>query len=311
MGLAMISIMLFHQCFISIIPFNLFHNFGNWGVDVFLFLSGMGLVKSLSNNSLTDYYLRRFKRIFPSCIFCGSLKYILFLLLGPSVAILKDGLNIGVWSIMSFDLWFIHAIIILYAICPFLYWSLKRWTWGTITLVLTIFWINGIFIKPEIGYDWLSPIGIFSWTTERLPVFLAGMYIVMKKDSINFNIYISFLFLIIAMGLVFLKKTEIFFLGSQACLWISLVIGMPALIWLFIISIDKIPSTLSRIINFFGFYSLELYLVHEFIFWSLKIIFDNANPFLLLIMGFFLSCFSAYVSKWFSEKIKFTLSTNN
>lgn len=79
MGIAMISVMLFHQYFTSVIPFNLFHNFGSWGVDVFLFLSGMGIVRSLNNNSLKVYYLRRLKRILPSCILCGSIKYSIFL----------------------------------------------------------------------------------------------------------------------------------------------------------------------------------------------------------------------------------------
>ena len=116
MGLAMLSIMLFHQCFTNSFPFNLFHNFGYWGVDIFLFLSGMGLTKSLDNNSLKTFYLRRFNRIIPSCLLCGSIKYCIFLLLGSSVAILKDGLNIGIWSIMSLDLWFIPTIIILYTI---------------------------------------------------------------------------------------------------------------------------------------------------------------------------------------------------
>ena len=78
MGLSMVFIMLFHQYFTSVFPFNLFHNYGHWGVDVFLFLSGMGLVNSLEKNSIKDYYKRRFMRLVPSCIFCGSLKYLVW-----------------------------------------------------------------------------------------------------------------------------------------------------------------------------------------------------------------------------------------
>ena len=51
MGLSMLSIMLFHQYLSSVFPFNFFHNFGYWGVDVFLFLSGAGLVYSLNKNT--------------------------------------------------------------------------------------------------------------------------------------------------------------------------------------------------------------------------------------------------------------------
>lgn len=304
MGLSMLSIMLFHQCFTSSIPFNLFHNFGYWGVDIFLFLSGMGLVKSLNNNSLNVYYLHRFKRIIPSCLLCGSMKYTFFILLGSSVVILRDGLNIGIWSIMSLDLWFIPTIIILYAISPLLYQFLSKWTCFTITIVLLVFFFNGFFIKPKVGYDWLSPIGIFAWTTERLPVFLAGMFIVMRRDWIDGKIRYSIPFLIAAIGLVFLEKTEMAFQGIQACRYFALMIGMPALISLSIITIKKIPNKFQWTINFFGIYSLELYLVHEFIFWSLKVIYDNVNPFILIILGFLLSCLSAYICKRLIEKFK-------
>ena len=61
----MLSIMLFHQYFTSAAPFNLFHHFGYWGVEVFLFLSGMGMVHSIEKNSLKVYYKRRLLRLLP------------------------------------------------------------------------------------------------------------------------------------------------------------------------------------------------------------------------------------------------------
>lgn len=304
MGLSMISIMLFHQYFTSIIPFNLFHHFGYWGVDVFLFLSGMGLVKSLNNNSLKVYYFRRFKRLIPSCILCGSTKYIFVFIFVSYFAILKNELNISTLSIMSLDLWFIHTIIILYAISPLLYYSLKKWTYITISLIFFLFFLNGVFVKPEVGFDWLSPIGIFSWTTDRLPVFGAGMFIAMKGEWIDMRIRYSFPFLLLAIGLNLLEKTEMTFQGIETCQCFSLMIGMPALISLCTFFIDNIPNKLKRVINFFGIYSLELYLVHEFIHWIMKVNFVEVNPFLMLSWWFVLSCFSAYVCKWLLVKCK-------
>lgn len=304
MGLSMLSIMLFHQYFTSTIPFNLFHNFGYWGVDVFLFLSGMGLVNSLNNNSIKVYFSRRFNRLIPSCFLCGSLKYIVFLLLGSSVAVLKDGLNIGILSLLSLDLWFIPTIIILYALSPIFFISLKKLPIFFASIVLFTFFANGILIKPEVGYEWLSPIGIFSWTTERLPVFCAGMFVAMKGEWIDGKISYLVPFLISAIGLVFLEKTEYSFVGIQALICFALMIGMPALILLLIKALEKTPNKLIKTINFFGHYSLELYLVHEFIFWTLKINFESYNPFLMLFMGGTLSCISAYTCKYIIAKTK-------
>lgn len=307
MGLSMLSIMLFHQYFTSTIPFNLFHNFGYWGVDVFLFLSGMGLVNSLNNNSIKVYFSRRFNRLIPSCFLCGSLKYIAFLLLGSSVAVLKDGLNIGILSLLSLDLWFIPTIIILYVLSPILFILLKKRPFIIVSLILCIFFANGIFIRPEVGFEWLSPIGIMSWTTERLPVFCAGMFIAMKGEWIEDKIRYSVPFLFIAVGFVLIEKAGITFQGIQACQYLSLTIGMPALITTCTTCLDKIPNKLLTPIKFFGIYSLELYLVHEFIFWSLRVNNNGNSPFLMLILALMLSCFTAYACKWLIEKAKHVL----
>ena len=219
------------------------------------------------------------------------------MLLGSTVAALKDGLHIGIWSIMSLDLWFIPTIIILYTISPLLYYSLNKWTCITITLVLFVFFLDGVFIKPKVGYDWLSPIGIFAWTTVRLPVFMAGMYIAMKNDWIDRKIRYSYILLVTAVGINCLEKLGTTFPGIQACQFFALMLGMPALITLCTFSIARIPNMFISVINFFGTYSLELYLVHEFIFWTLKIIYYDSNPFIMMILSFCLACFSAFLCK--------------
>lgn len=297
MGLSMISIMLFHQYFTSSIPFNIFHNFGYWGVDVFLFLSGMGLVQSLENNTIPVYYVRRFKRIIPCCILCGTIKYIIFILLGSSVAILANGLKMGWWSLASLDLWFIPTIIIFYAISPILYYLLRKWSVITLTGIFIFMLINGLSLRPIIGYDWNSPPGVFSYTIERMPVFSAGMYTSMKKNWINDKIPLSFPFFLAAIGLLLLDKSGVSFLDHQAYVYIGLTLGMPALIITNICFLYNLPNIVKKCILFFGTYSLELYLVHEFIFWSIKINFIDVSPWLLLPTCIILSCLAAYLCK--------------
>ena len=59
----------------------------------------------------------------------------------------------------------------------------------------------------------------------------------------------------------------------------------------------EIVFSLNYCICFIGRHSLEIYLVHEFIFWVLQVVYINGNPCFLLPLSFLLSCFSAYLCK--------------
>lgn len=304
MGVAMLSIMLFHQYFISMVPFNLFHNFGYWGVDIFLFLSGMGLVNSLKKNTKKDYYKRRFIRIIPSCLICGTTKYIIFILFYSSLFILKDGLKIGIWSIASLDLWYIHTIIILYLVSPIIFKSLNKNRYLIIAIIFILFLLNGFILKPIVGYDWLSPKGVISWTIERLPVFTLGMLISIDNRITNQILYISSFSLLLAITLTLIGKTHYSFYGIRACIIFLLTLGMPFLIMTCISVLKAIPYSMQKFLSFVGNYSLELYLVHEFIFWALIIYCNNWIPSLLFISGFLLSFLSAYLCRLCTNMIK-------
>ena len=297
MGLAMLSVMLFHQYFTSVFPFNVFHNFGYWGVDVFLFLSGMGLVRSIETNPLPLYYKRRFIRIIPCCILCGVTKYIVFLSLGSSVAILKDGLKIGWWSLFSFDLWFIPTILILYIISPLLHNLLRKSPSIVIIVISILMLINGLTLRPVIGFNWTSPEGVLSYTIERTLVFALGMLVSIRKGSEDSNISYSTFSLTIAVVIAILGKSGIQPFNNTTYSLLALAFGLPALVAINILIIKISPPILKRFINFMGRHSLELYLVHEFIFWSMKINFDDSYPLLLLVIGLLISCLIAHFCK--------------
>ena len=96
MGCAMLWIILFHLPQIPLVENNtivlwiskgarIFQWIGFYGVDIFLFLSGYGLVYSLEQNNLWEYYKKRMLRIFPGLIII-SLLYCL-IVLKPSTII--------------------------------------------------------------------------------------------------------------------------------------------------------------------------------------------------------------------------------
>lgn len=297
MGISMVSIMLFHQYFTSVIPFNFFHNFGYWGVDLFLFLSGMGLVNSLEKNSIKDYYKRRFMRLVPSCFFCGSLKYLVSLFLGLIIVNYSKEMSLSLRAIASLDLWFIPTIIILYLISPVLYYCLRKRIIITLICILVLFFYNDLILSSDVGYDWQSPIGITSWTLGRLPVFSYGMFVAIYRNIGKKSISISLVFLLIAICIKLIDKLGTSFYASVGCMFLSITIGMPAFILILISFLKLLPKSLLVIISFFGIYSLELYLVHEFIFWSLIVSWRVGCPWILLPVGFILSAIMAYLCK--------------
>lgn len=79
MGNAMVAIMLFHQHWLkNSVFFDIFHQYGHWGVDIFLLVSGYGIANSLSKNNIQTFYKNRFKRILPTCLLVGIISTILY-----------------------------------------------------------------------------------------------------------------------------------------------------------------------------------------------------------------------------------------
>lgn len=305
MGVAMLSIMFSHQRFVHVFPFNIFESYGHWGVDIFLFLSGMGMVSSLASRSIKSFYHRRFMRLAPICIFCGTLKYLVFLSLGEPVRNLEVGLNLGVWSVFSLDLWFIHSIIIYYLMSPLLYKLLRTFPGISMLLAYFISIVMQYVFAEQVGYDWLNPLGIMLYTIERLPVFMIGMMISMYKDQIkevHFKNSTCAIFATLVLAL--LLKTHVISYHLQALIYPLLSLGMLAVIGILIAGFLHLPKKLSTIFDDVGGHSLEIYLVHEFVFAAfLLTMYTVVDHFLLFIAAFALSIFIARCCSWCTDKI--------
>ncbi len=305
MGISMLSIMLFHQNITSVVPFNFFHIFGYWGVDAFLFLSGMGLVRSIESNSLPVFYKHRFFRIVPCCIFCGLLKYLSYKFFFLHSPILRDGLHIGWLTITGLDLWFIPTIIILYLISPFLYRLLIKNTYLTVIFILLVFFYSGFVMSPEVGFNWFSPIGILVWTIARVPVFATGILFGIKKSVFTGRqIFISTVFFFIAIFLKLMIRFELLGDWWHTYVLFFLAFGLPALLAIIILFVERIPEALNKGIDFFGSHSLELYLVHEYVFKAFEISMNNNWKFFSLLVSFSFSILTAHLCKIGLEKLK-------
>ena len=144
-------------------------HFGFCGVDIFLFLSGMGLVYAIQKSSLPVFYVRRMQRVIVPFVLMGILQAFL-----EDWSLLFFVQNIFCYSflfknIFSF-LWFVPMIIMLYAVFPLYY---KFFIRSTNKIVFTIaalaLWlIFSLCFKDTARTD----IWFF---TNRIPIFSVGI----------------------------------------------------------------------------------------------------------------------------------------
>lgn len=103
---------------------------GSMGVDIFLFLSGMGLYYSLKKDSnIRNFYIKRVKRVIIPYFVLAIPGFMVLDLAIRHVAIEKfliDVFLVSFWLQGDFILWYISFIIILYLIYPVIYFLLLK-----------------------------------------------------------------------------------------------------------------------------------------------------------------------------------------
>lgn len=129
----MLAIILFH---VRLPRADLFYGLcrmGNVGVDMFLFLSGIGLWFSWCKlPSFRSFYLHRCRRIYPAWLIMSGLFYIPRFLHGSHS--FNEWLNLlgnllcgsGFWLYGDLTFWYVPAIMLLYVFAPFYMQLLKR-----------------------------------------------------------------------------------------------------------------------------------------------------------------------------------------
>lgn len=296
MGMSMISIILFHQHFISVFPCGIFHRCGYWGVDVFLLLSGMGVFSSYQAHSLSTFYQRRFMRIIPSCLACGMIKCMMRIIIeGP-----ESLSHIGISELFCMDLWFVRAIIFYYAISPVIIVAIKKNASITIMLIAVIYLINGLFFRT---HDALS----FTWIVERVFVFSLGILLASKQELVN-HTATSLSSVSFCLAFCFALITEhALIISSQALntlFMFAVAIGTVGLLQIGNIIIKHAPLFIIRVLVFCGKLSLEIYLVHEYLFFIVMEKIKINNSPLAFLLSISLALAIAFICKSFINKMK-------
>lgn len=202
MGMAALFILICHApAYGVVLPhyIRMLFVWGNVGVDIFLFLSGLGCFFSLSQykHNVLYWIIKRYKRI--------AIPYIIIQLLFLLYYVCCYDFRMESWllelSTISFwtnhtGCWYIAFLIPVYAIAPFMFACLKtqdknRHLLFLILLVLTLVLVN---TGNDDLKDNTSILYNVKWAFKRLPGFILGVYLapyILSRKKISIVIFIG------------------------------------------------------------------------------------------------------------------------
>lgn len=255
---------------------------GGLGVDIFLYLSGIGCWYSLSKGiTLKQWYYKRFIRIFIPYLFM-QIPFWIWKIYNDSFSLVDEFIEfstLGFW-LHHVGAWYVALLIPLYIITPAIYKILNSGNRILITLLMVIIVIvicmlkinmfNGII--HEILYN-------LQWAFGRVPSFIIGMAMApLVKQATKINIFaliIMPLLLYIAIHLLIDKNTP-----TQWCL------VLPVLsVFIMIISKIDVSSFIYHFISWMGIISLESYLANIYLCHSIKDAIQPLRDFNILLTG--------------------------
>lgn len=178
MGFAILIVMLFHMGVPRSSSWYGLVRMGNLGVDIFLFLSGMGLWYSWSKNpALRQFYFNRVIRIYPAWLIIAG--YYFISRFDFAHATVDSWINLVMqvlfnWNFWRFDqltFWYVPATMMLYVFAPFYMEAVRRNPACRWLVVFPLMWcIMVTYITPI--HNAVGHIEIF-WS--RVPIFFLGI----------------------------------------------------------------------------------------------------------------------------------------
>ena len=281
MGMAIIFIMLFHVPLPRADEFYGLYRMGNIGVDIFLFLSGLGLWFSWCKTDRKDFwhsyiqfYFKRLLRIYPAW-FIMACAYYIPRFDGKSWADLAGDILIN-WDFWLYDeltFWFIPAIMMLYLFAPPYMQLIRKHPIYQWLVVIMIAWCMVVqYVTPI--HQAVGHLEIF-WS--RVPIFFIGINIgesVRQKRSIDGQaLWMILIMFAMPLGASLWLEQHIhgrFPLYIERMLYIPLTVSTILLLnYLF----RRTAQWLNKSISWFGIISLEIYLVH------LNFVLPNITPY--------------------------------
>ncbi|EFM01654.1 acyltransferase family protein [Hoylesella marshii] len=265
MGAAMLFIVLFH---VDLPRYDLYYGLrrcGNVGVDMFLFLSGIGLWYSWSKNtSLRQFFLNRYIRIYPAWFIVASLYYIPRFKSGHSIiGLLGDTLiNSCFWIRDELTFWYVPAIMVLYCFAPAYMTLIKRNP--------AFRWLPVLMMAWCVAVQWVAPIhsavGHIEIFWSRVPIFFLGIncgQMVRSEQRMQENTtWLVLMGFLMTAGLcIYLEQMW----HGRFPLFIERMVYIPLTVTCLLLLCKVFrhtPDIIRRFFRLLGIISLELYLIH-------------------------------------------------
>lgn len=287
MGIAMICIILFHVGVPRNDAFYGVCRMGNIGVDIFLFLSGIGLWYSWTREPSErqtffrrwlTFYWRRLRRVYPAWIIVSAAFYIPRFMARDSHSAAEWAdlfgdvlLNWDFWLNDELTFWYIPATMMLYIFAPPYMALIRRLPDCRWLVVAAFMWCIIVqYVTPI--HNAVGHIEIF-WS--RVPVFFIGINIAsgVKADRMLHRHMLWLIILLFAMSLsacVWLEQMRHgrFPLFVERMLYIPLAVSFVLLLTQLL---NRTPRSFNKAMIWVGGISLETYLLHiEFVMRDIK-----------------------------------------
>ena len=310
MGAAMLVVILFH---VALPREHFFYGLvrcGNVGVDMFLFLSGIGLWFSWTRRpSLSHFFCRRYTRVYPAWIIVAATFYTMNYLergaasYSPDLPNLIANIAVGwsFWRVDDLTFWFIPSIMMMYTFAPFYMMLIRRapgFRWLPIVFMV---WAAMVYYWPP-AHGAVGHLEIF-WS--RIPVFLLGIncgqWVIDGRREDASSFWMTALLFAATLGACLVLEGR---WHGRFPMFIERLIYIPlavTLLHLLCVLFEHSPRWLLHFAAFAGGISLELYLVHiEFVLKKLQPHHWGFWPTALLTIA--LSLPLAWLLHWLIEK---------
>lgn len=271
MGFAIIIVMLFHVSLSQSSAFYGLRRMGNLGVDIFFFLSGIGLWFSWSKQqNFKRFYTNRALRIYPAWLMIAGYFYISHFngnTLDSYIDLAGDIIiNWDFWKRDELTFWYVPATMMMYVFAPLYMELVRRHPIMRWLIVLPLMWC--IIVQYVIPVH--RAVGHIEIFWSRIPIFLLGINFaeaVREKRHIDKQAWwlVAILFAISLWACIWMEQYRHgkFPLYTERMLYIALAITT---ILIMCEVFSRLPLWFNKAIAWVGGISLEIYLIHvEFI----------------------------------------------
>ena len=324
-GIAILWVVMFHGVALSKLEIgeNLLFldrtfRMGNVAVDMFIFMSGIGLYFSFSKGpKLHDFYIKRLVRVYVPYLLM-TLPYIIYCFADGQIDLplmIKAIFTVNFWTGEStpIDFWYISLLLALYLLYPLFFLILFRPAKGRLSQENCELIRMLIMVAVSVGFSMLlffcfsSAYVILARAVSRITVFIIGCYVgKLVKQKKRFNIVFPILSLAVFIGAYPLYVGENSILRGVWGRYYGSLTGIALVFLLSQLFILLSYIKLDKVFAFFGQFSLEIYvmtILGRKIFYNTPLYQEGEHVLRWYLIYMAVSVLAAYAVFWIEKPI--------